>query len=68
MFRPLIVSALLLFGCQSTDIIEEAKNAQVREMRELCMNRVSNIERPNPVLRSQAIHQCHAWARSRVGL
>jgi len=56
----------LLGGCASTSIVEEAQLAQVRHLREQCMNSFSNRAVPSPMIRVSAIHQCNAWARAKV--
>jgi hypothetical protein len=56
----------LLAGCASPSIVEEAQLAQIRHLRETCMNNITNAAMPSPLLRVSAIHQCNAWARSKV--
>lgn len=70
MFARLRIGIVILFlmGCTTMDPIEEAKHAQARQLRENCMNSVSNAERPNPILRTQVLQQCHFWSRRRAGL
>ena len=46
--------------------LEEAKTAQIRYLREKCMNSIT--DQINPVLRTQTLQTCHAWATRRVNL
>lgn len=57
---------ILLCSCTTTDIIEQSKRDTVRQLREQCMNNMSNDPTPSPLLRTSALHNCHAWARSKV--
>lgn len=59
---------LFLMGCTTIDPIEEAKLAQARDLREKCMNSTMNEDKPNPILRTQILQQCHFWSRQRAGL
>lgn len=68
LFSRLGILIFFLTGCTTMGPIEEAKHAQARQLREDCMNSVSGVERPNPILRTQILQQCHFWSRQRAGL
>jgi len=63
-YSVLLTILLLTSGCSTPGILEEAQLAQIKALREACMNNVTNI--PAPMIRVSAIHQCSAWARSKV--
>lgn len=70
MFSLFRIGILILFltSCKTTDPIEQAKNAQAQYLREQCMNSVTGVERPNPIMRTEMLQNCNAWARKRAGL
>lgn len=62
----LLLFSLISASCISSDPITQAKEAERTKLRNHCMDNVSNDPTPNPVLRTQIIHQCNAWARSKI--
>jgi len=66
MLMSVLFVLVLLSSCATPDIIEQAKNAEIRHLREACMNRAVQSNLPSPSIRASMIHQCHAWARRKV--
>jgi len=58
---------LVLVGCNTTsDPISEAKQAQIKYLREQCLRDLTNDRTPPPTWRVRAFEACHAWAIRRT--
>ena len=59
----LLPTLVFLVACSTiSDPVSEAKQAQIRYLREKCLRDLTNDQTPPPTWRVRAFETCHAWA------